>query len=60
MKFLTNIQSEVARLDRIVTELLKLSRIEAHPAGTKLQRATLAQRCRKLPKCTGGELWIWV
>src|SRR6476469_4570913 len=36
MKFLTNIQSEVARLDRIVTELLKLSRIEAHPAGTEV------------------------
>jgi two-component system sensor histidine kinase CreC len=32
-KFLANIQSEVARLDRIVTELLKLSRIEAQPAG---------------------------
>lgn len=35
-KFLANIQSEVARLDRIVTELLKLSRIEAQPAGTDL------------------------
>jgi signal transduction histidine kinase len=35
-KFLGNIQSEVARLDRIVTELLKLSRIEAHPAGTEV------------------------
>src|SRR6478672_4802034 len=35
-KFLANIQSEVARLDRIVTELLKLSRIEAQPAGTEL------------------------
>ena len=34
-KFLANIQSEVGRLDRIVTELLKLSRIEAHPAGTE-------------------------
>ncbi len=32
-KFLANIQSEVARLDRIVTELLKLSRIEAHPVA---------------------------
>ncbi len=31
-KFLTNIQSEVQRLDRIVSELLKLSRIETHPA----------------------------
>jgi two-component system, OmpR family, sensor histidine kinase CreC len=30
-KFLTNIQSEVKRLDRIVDELLKLSRIEAQP-----------------------------
>jgi two-component system, OmpR family, sensor histidine kinase CreC len=35
-KFLANIQSEVGRLDRIVTELLKLSRIEAHPAGTEV------------------------
>src|SRR3954468_1768468 len=34
-KFLGNIQGEVARLDRIVTELLKLSRIEAHPVGTE-------------------------
>jgi two-component system sensor histidine kinase CreC len=33
-KFLANIQGEVARLDRIVSELLKLSRIEAQPAGT--------------------------
>jgi two-component system, OmpR family, sensor histidine kinase CreC len=31
-KFLGNIQTEVARLDRIVTELLNLSRIEAHSA----------------------------
>jgi two-component system sensor histidine kinase CreC len=35
-KFLGNIQSEVARLDRIVTELLKLSRIEAQPAGSEV------------------------
>jgi two-component system, OmpR family, sensor histidine kinase CreC len=35
-KFLANIQSEVARLDRIVTELLKLSRIEAQPAGGEI------------------------
>src|SRR3954469_19861972 len=35
-KFLGNIQGEVARLDRIVSELLKLSRIEAHPAATEL------------------------
>jgi two-component system sensor histidine kinase CreC len=31
-KFLANIQTEVQRLDRIVSELLKLSRIEAQPA----------------------------
>jgi two-component system sensor histidine kinase CreC len=30
-RFLTNIQSEVARLDRLVSEVLKLSRIEAQP-----------------------------
>jgi signal transduction histidine kinase len=35
-KFLANIQSEVARLDRVVTELLKLSRIEAQPPGTEV------------------------
>ena len=35
-KFLANIQSEVARLDRIVSELLKLSRIEAQPAGSDI------------------------
>jgi two-component system sensor histidine kinase CreC len=35
-KFLANIQSEVARLDRIVTELLKLSRIEAQPTGGEI------------------------
>ncbi len=34
-KFLGNIQGEVTRLDRIVTELLKLSRIEAHPAAAQ-------------------------
>ena len=31
-KFLANIQTEVERLDRIVSELLKLSRIETQPA----------------------------
>jgi two-component system, OmpR family, sensor histidine kinase CreC len=36
-KFLANIQSEVTRLDRIVSELLKLSRIEAQPAGTEVE-----------------------
>jgi two-component system sensor histidine kinase CreC len=35
-KFLANIQGEVTRLDRIVTELLKLSRIEAQPAGAEV------------------------
>jgi signal transduction histidine kinase len=34
-KFLANIQGEVGRLDRIVTEVLKLSRIEAHQPGTE-------------------------
>jgi two-component system sensor histidine kinase CreC len=32
-RFLANIQTEVVRLDRIVSELLKLSRIEAQPAA---------------------------
>jgi two-component system, OmpR family, sensor histidine kinase CreC len=35
-KFLANIQSEVTRLDRIVTELLKLSRIEAQPMEAEI------------------------
>src|SRR4051812_46309077 len=35
-KFLANIQSEVGRLDRIVSELLKLSRTEAQPAGAEV------------------------
>ncbi|MEY2557845.1 MAG: two-component system, OmpR family, sensor histidine kinase ChvG, partial [Verrucomicrobiota bacterium] len=32
-RFLANIQTEVVRLDRIVSELLKLSRIEAQPVA---------------------------
>jgi two-component system sensor histidine kinase CreC len=34
-KFLANIQTEVERLDRIVSELLKLSRIETHTADAQ-------------------------
>ena len=45
-KFLANIQSEVERLDRIVSELLKLSRIETQPADgepTPIDVAATAQ-----------------
>lgn len=45
-KFLGNIQTEVERLDRIVSELLKLSRIETHPAGaeaTPIDAASIAR-----------------
>jgi two-component system, OmpR family, sensor histidine kinase CreC len=45
-KFLGNIQSEVERLDRIVSELLKLSRIETQPADgepTSIDVAVIAR-----------------
>lgn len=45
-KFLANIQSEVERLDRIVSELLKLSRIETQPLDgqpTPIDVAVIAQ-----------------
>jgi two-component system sensor histidine kinase CreC len=45
-RFLTNIQTEVARLDRLVSEVLKLSRIEAQPAvgeATPIDAAAVAR-----------------
>src|SRR2546423_498015 len=45
-RFLTNIQTEVARLDRLVSEVLKLSRIEAQPApaeATPIDAAVIAR-----------------
>lgn len=47
-KFLANIQSEVARLDRIVTELLKLSRIEAQPPGAELSPIDASSAAREI------------
>lgn len=47
-KFLGNIQTEVERLDRIVSELLKLSRIEAHPAGTEVTPIDAASTAREI------------
>jgi two-component system sensor histidine kinase CreC len=47
-KFLGNIQSEVERLDRIVSELLKLSRIEAHPAGAEVTPIEAASTAREV------------
>ena len=45
-KFLSNIQSEVQRLDRLVSEVLKLSRIETQPAAgeaTPIDAAVIAR-----------------
>jgi two-component system sensor histidine kinase CreC len=47
-KFLGNIQTEVARLDRIVSELLKLSRIEAHPGGAEAAPIDAAVAAREI------------
>lgn len=47
-KFLRNIQSEVERLDRIVSELLKLSRIEAQPAPAETKAIDAAAVGREI------------
>jgi two-component system sensor histidine kinase CreC len=47
-KFLTNIQTEVERLDRIVSELLKLSRIEAQPASAEAEPIDAAATAREI------------
>jgi len=47
-RFLTNIQSEVARLDRLVSEVLKLSRIEAQPAAGEATPIDAAAVVREL------------
>jgi two-component system sensor histidine kinase CreC len=47
-RFLTNIQTEVARLDRLVSELLKLSRIEAQPAAGEATPIDAAVAAREL------------
>jgi signal transduction histidine kinase len=47
-KFLGNIQTEVERLDRIVSELLKLSRIEAHPTATDAPPIDAASAAREI------------
>ena len=47
-KFLGNIQSEVQRLDRIVNNLLKLSRIETHPDPQPAQPVDVAAIVREV------------
>ncbi len=47
-KFLTNIQSEVERLNRIVTELLRLSRIETHKIDDQPSSIDAAAVCREV------------
>jgi len=47
-KFLANIQTEVQRLDRIVSELLKLSRIEAQPAAGDAASIDAASAAREI------------
>jgi two-component system sensor histidine kinase CreC len=47
-RFLANIQTEVARLDRIVSELLKLSRIEAQPVAGETTPADAASMAREI------------
>jgi two-component system sensor histidine kinase CreC len=53
-KFLTNIQTEVERLDRIVSELLKLSRIEAQPASAEAEPSDAAATAREIAEVYRG------
>ncbi|MEY2490423.1 MAG: two-component system, OmpR family, sensor histidine kinase CreC [Verrucomicrobiota bacterium] len=53
-KFLGNIQTEVARLDRIVSELLKLSRIEAQPAAGEATPIDAAATAREIAEVYRG------
>jgi signal transduction histidine kinase len=53
-KFLANIQTEVERLDRIVSELLKLSRIETHPADGPTARIDAASIAREMSEIYRG------
>jgi two-component system sensor histidine kinase CreC len=53
-KFLSNIQTEVARLDRIVSELLKLSRIEAQPATGEATVSDAASAAREIASAYRG------
>ena len=47
-RFLSNIHAEVGRLDRIVTNFLKLSRIEASPPHAPAEPVDLTAICRNL------------
>src|SRR4029077_2518658 len=47
-RFLTNIQTEVERLDRILSELLKLSRIEAQPPAGEAMPVNAASVVREI------------
>lgn len=53
-KFLGNIQTEVERLDRIVSELLKLSRIEAQPAGAEATPIDASSNAREIAEVYRG------
>jgi two-component system, OmpR family, sensor histidine kinase CreC len=53
-RFLTNIQTEVERLDRIVSELLKLSRIEAQPAAGEAAPIDAAATAREIAEVYRG------
>jgi signal transduction histidine kinase len=60
-KFLGNIQSEVQRLDRIVSELLKLSRIETQPEplpATPTDAAAVVRELEKIYRDRAGNLAI--
>jgi two-component system sensor histidine kinase CreC len=47
-RFLSNIRTEVERLDRVVTNFLKLSRIEARPTSAPAAPIDLATACRAM------------
>ena len=53
-RFLANIQTEVARLDRIVSELLKLSRIEAQPAAGEATVSDAGSTAREIAAAYRG------
>src|SRR6195256_4241023 len=60
-RFLTNIQTEVARLDRLVSEVLKLSRIEAQPAvgeATPIDAAVVARELTEAYRARAADAGI--
>jgi two-component system sensor histidine kinase CreC len=55
-KFLANIQGEVQRLDRIVNELLKLSRIESHALDREAKPLDASVICRDIAGMYGARM----